>query len=42
MYSPQGRSSSTKGGLSIYLHENFEYASKLKLTGYDTWEGQFI
>ncbi len=38
---PQGRSSSTKGGLIIYLHENSnDY--KFKLTGYDTWEGQFI
>ncbi len=36
---PQGRSSSTKGGLLIYLHENFECDSKFKLRGYDTWVG---
>ncbi len=31
---PQGRSSSTKGGLIIYLHETFDYDYKLKLNKY--------
>ncbi len=39
---PHRRSSCAIGGLIIYPHENFEYDSKFKLTGYDTWEDQFI
>ncbi len=30
----------SKGGLMIYLHENFKY--KLELNDYTTWEGQCI
>ncbi len=39
---PHGRSSSTKGGLIIYLHEKFDYDYKLKLNKYKSWEGQVI
>ena len=39
---PQGKSSSSKGGLIIYLHEKFEHDYKLKLNKYKTWEGQII
>ncbi len=38
----QGRSSSTKGGLIIYLHETFDYDYKLELNKYKSWEGQII
>ncbi len=39
---PQGKSSTTKGGLIIYLHENFKYMLRLELNKYTTWEGQCI
>ncbi len=39
---PQGKCCSSKGGLIIYLHENFNYKLKLELTKYTTWEGQCI
>ncbi len=38
----QGKSSSSKGGLIIYLHEKFENHYKVKLNKYKTWEGQMI
>jgi len=38
----QGKTSSSKGGLIIYLHENFKHKLKLKLNNYATWEGQVI
>ncbi len=38
---PLGKSCSTKSGLIIYLHDQFEYMYKSKLT-YNTWEGQII
>ena len=37
----QGRHCTSKGGLIIYLHNNFKHTPKLELK-YDTWEGQFI
>jgi hypothetical protein len=39
---PQGKSCSSKAGLIIYLHNNFKYHPKLRLTQYATWEGQVI
>ncbi len=39
---PQGKFCSSKGGLIIYLHENFKYKLKLELNNYTTWEGQCI
>ncbi len=39
---PQGWYSSTKGGLIIYLHEQYDYIYKNKLNGYESWEGQVI
>ena len=39
---PQGKSCSSKGGLIIYLHENFTHEPKLRLIQYATWEGQVI
>ncbi len=38
----QGRSSSTKGGLIIYLNEQCDYIYKNKLNEYESWEGQVI
>lgn len=38
---PQGKHCTSKGGLIIYLHENFKYSQKLSLK-YDSWEGHFI
>ncbi len=38
----QGKSCSSKGGLIIYLHEQFEHVHRLKLNKYATWEGQVI
>ena len=37
----QGSHCTSRGGLIIYLHENFKYTPKLELK-YDTWEGQVI
>ena len=37
----QGRHCTSKGGLMIYLHNDFQHTPKLALK-YDTWEGQFI
>ncbi len=39
---PQGKVCSTKGGLIIYLHENFKHKLKLKFDKYETCEGQVI
>ncbi len=39
---PQGRSTSNKGVIIIYLHEQFDYDYKLKLNKYTSWEGQII
>ncbi len=39
---PQGKVCSTKGGLIIYLHENFKLKLKLKFDKYETWEEQVI
>jgi hypothetical protein len=39
---PQGKSCSSKGGLIIYLDNQFDYHVKSKLTKYKTWEGQII
>ncbi len=33
---------SSKGGLTIYLHEKFDYEYKFKLNKYKTWECQVI
>ncbi len=38
----QGKSCSSKGGIIIYLLEQFKYVPKLKLNNYQTWEGQVI
>ncbi len=38
----QGKTCSSKGGLIIYLHENFKCETKLRLTQYTTWEGHVI
>ncbi len=38
---PLGKSCSTKGGLIIYLQEQFEYMDKSKLI-YNTWVSQII
>ncbi len=38
----QGYSCTTKGGLSIYLHEKFDYFTKKRLINYANWEGQVI
>ncbi len=39
---PQGKSSSSKGGLIIYFNNKFNYINITTLTKYKTWEGQFI
>ncbi len=39
---PQGWSCSTKGGLIIYLQDQYDYIYKNKLIGYESWEGQVI
>jgi hypothetical protein len=41
---PLGKSCSSKGGLIIYLHENFNHDPnlKVKLNTYKTWEGLII
>ena len=39
---PQGKSSSSKGGLIIYLNNKFNHINKMTLSKYKTWEGQFI
>jgi hypothetical protein len=38
----QGHSCSTKGGLIIYLQEEYDYIYKNKLNKYESWEGQVI
>ncbi len=39
---PQGKSCSSKGGLIIYLLDNFKHRNKLTVNNYKTWEGQVI
>ncbi len=39
---PQGKASSSKGGLIIYLHKTFDYVYKTKLSHFVTWEGQIV
>ncbi len=39
---PKGRFSSTKEGLVIYLHEQYDFVYKNKLNEYESWEGQVI
>ncbi len=39
---PQGKSSSSKVGLIIYLNNKFNYINKMTLIKCKTWEGQFI
>ncbi len=39
---PQGKSCSAKGGLIIYLHDQFKYTPKHKVNKSSMWEGQFI
>ena len=38
----EGRKCSPKGGLVIYLHENFIYSTVALYERSDVWEGQFI
>ena len=38
----EGRKCSPKGGLVIYLHENFTYSTVALYERSDVWEGQFI
>ena len=38
----QGRMSSTRGGLMIYLHNSYSYSNLLIYEKSDIWEGQFI
>ncbi len=39
---PQGKSCSSKGGLIIYLNENYDYNTKQNCNQSRIWEGQFI
>ncbi len=39
---PQGKSYSSKGGLIIYLNENYDYKTKQNCNQSRIWEGQFI
>ena len=41
-YISEGRKCSPKGGLVIYLHENFTYSTVTLYERSDVWEGQFI
>ena len=38
----QGKSCSNKGGLIIYLHEQFSHTVRMSLNGSNVWEGIFI
>ncbi len=38
----QGKSSSCKGGLIIYINNKFNHINKMTLSKFKTWEGQFI
>ena len=42
MYQLDGYTCSPKGGLVIYLHENFTYSTVALYERSDVWEGQFI
>ncbi len=39
---PQGKSSSSEGGLIIYLNNKFNHINKMTLSKFKTWKGQFI
>lgn len=38
----QGRHCSSKGGLIIYLHENFQHSPKIVSLKYESWEAHFL